>query len=197
MILCVTVDLNGNNSNVMYHHTRYFVYYSLMILPTFTIKSPWYILKERKKRKRVEKVSKMNRKKGEIILMFFLKKANKSKRERTHIEKKNKIKNKTNYFSFLNSSLLSTQKEEYFSFSLFSHTRERKTTKKKKKEKEKENSSTSGSQVVTYPSTRLAWGGLTSRSGTRSGANRLVWPELFYYLDYFVLFIFVILILLF
>ena len=43
---------------------------------------------------------------------------------------------------------------------------------------QKGNSSTSGSQVVTYPSTRLAWGGLTSRSGTRSGANRLVWPEL-------------------
>ena len=43
---------------------------------------------------------------------------------------------------------------------------------------QKRNSSTRGSQVVTYPSTRLAWGGLTSRSGTRSGANRLVWPEL-------------------
>ena len=47
---------------------------------------------------------------------------------------------------------------------------------------QKRNSSTRGSQVVTYPSTRLAWGGLTSRSGTRSGANRLVWPELLTYL---------------
>ena len=46
---------------------------------------------------------------------------------------------------------------------------------------QKRNSSTRGSQVVTYPSTRLAWGGLTSRSGTRSGANRLVWPELLTY----------------
>ena len=79
----------------------------------------------------------MNRKKGEIILMFFLKKANKSKRERTHIEKKNKIKNKTNYFSFLNSSLLSTQKEEYFSFSLFSFLTHNEREKDNKKEKER------------------------------------------------------------
>ena len=52
---------------------------------------------------------------------------------------------------------------------------------------QKRNSSTRGSQVVTYPSTRLAWGGLTSRSGTRSGANRLVWPELSTYAYYLLL----------
>ena len=65
------------------------------------------------------------------------------------------------------SSLLSYSLSYSLSFSLLSS-----------KISQKGNSSTSGSQVVTYPSTRLAWGGLTSRSGTRSGANRLVWPEL-------------------
>ena len=141
----------------------------------------------------------MNRKKEfEDYCSVLLKKITSKERESNwvNIRKPNKqTKIQSDYFLIkfiIHYFLLSKKKKKkkyffffyyFYYFYFFFHKRILIKSKKNKKE----NSSTSGSQVVTYPSTRLAWGGLTSRSGTRSGANRLVWPELSTYAYYLLL----------